>query len=160
MSYRFPAPCCRFLGWGNPGAAGSWQKVNTESMESGKLLSFNFSFSQCIYLLISKREVFWRNGRASPWHPTAVGGIDCSCWSQLQLLVPIRETSRMPPVCLFWTAGECIKSASLIPRLWKVHSQVLTMGQAAVVPSRQNHPEFCFPPRNTSSLWSYLRNYI
>lgn len=107
MAYRFPAPGCRFLGWGNPGAAASWHKVNRGSMDFGKLLSFNFSFSQCIYLLISKREVFWRNDCASSWHPAAAqkkrlraGGTDCSCWSQeLQLLVPIWETV-LNAICL------------------------------------------------------------
>lgn len=40
-------------------------------MDFRELLSFDISFSQCIYLLLSKHKVFWRNGCAAPWHSVA-----------------------------------------------------------------------------------------
>lgn len=56
----------------NPASAASSHKINrrgTEKWTFGELLSRNFSFSQCVYLLLSKLTVLWRDGCAAPWHP-------------------------------------------------------------------------------------------
>lgn len=93
MAIIFQPPGCGRLGGGNPATAASGHRINrrgTETRTFGQLLSFNFSFPQCIYLLLSKHKAFWRNGCAASCHPAAdqnwraQGGRSncrsCNCW--------------------------------------------------------------------------------
>lgn len=68
----FQPPGCGCLREGNPASAPSPHKINRRGAETwtfGELLSCNFFFSQCIYLLLSELTVLWRDGCAAPWHP-------------------------------------------------------------------------------------------
>lgn len=170
MAIVFQPPGCGGLGGANPATAASWHKINrrgTDTWAFGELLSFNFSFSQCISLLLSKHKVFWRNGCVAPWHPAAdqdrkaqTGSRDCSCcfWELRPLKPPSGRQSCMPPVCLFWTPAECIKSVSLTPsagrcilRFW------LWVWQLWLLPGRYTLNS---ASQLVTSLWYYLRNYI
>lgn len=119
----FPAPWVQALGRGKSCYCRflTWNKQKRHwNMDFWRHFSSHFSFSQCIYLLLSEQKVFWRTGCTPPWHPAVdqywkAGSSDYSWWSQeLQALKsPYRRQSWMSPVCLICIPAACIKSVFL-----------------------------------------------